>query len=277
MSIRAAQPDTGSFGPVESSLDHLVYAVPDLAAATQAFAAATGVTPAEGGRHLRHGTRNVLVGFGATSYLEIIGPDSDNPADPGVAMPFGLHTLGRPRLVTWAVHPADLEVAAAASAAAGADLGKIWPLSRRTPAWRPAGVATRIGAPGAAGRRHPFPHRLGHDPASRARTAPAGAARPARQPSRSGRRVGGAERTGCPAHRRTGFAGARRAAGNAARARRPDLTVVRRPPDRCHLTPRSPATAARWATRWEAMSAASGPAPSIRVDLRRRRNGRPIT
>ena len=145
MSIHPAQPDTGGFGPVESSLDHLVYAVPDLAAATQAFAAATGVTPAEGGRHLRHGTRNVLVGFGATSYLEIIGPDPDNPADPGVAMPFGLHTLGRPRLVTWAVHPADLEVAAAASAAAGADLGEVWPLSRRTPAgelleWRLASV-----------------------------------------------------------------------------------------------------------------------------------------
>ena len=145
MSIHPARRDTGGFGPVEPSLDHLVYAVPDLDAATREFAAATGVEPAEGGRHLRRGTRNALVGFGETSYLEIIGPDPDHPADPGVAMPFRLDTLDHPRLVTWAAHPADLEAAAAASAAAGADLGAVWPLSRRTRAgelleWRLASV-----------------------------------------------------------------------------------------------------------------------------------------
>jgi Glyoxalase-like domain len=134
VSIRPARPDEGAFGPVDPTLDHLVYAVPDLDACTRTFAATTGVTPAEGGRHLGRGTRNVLVGFGDTSYLEIIGPDPDNPADPGVTMPFGLATLTRPRLITWAVHPADLERAASASAAAGADHGEIWPLSRRTPA-----------------------------------------------------------------------------------------------------------------------------------------------
>jgi Glyoxalase-like domain len=134
MSISVAGADTDGFDPADPSLDHLVYAVPDLDAATRAFAAATGVAPAEGGRHVGRGTRNVLVGFGATSYLEIIGPDPDNPADPGAAVPFGLDTPGLPRLVTWAVHPADLAAAAAASAAAGADLGGIWPLSRRTPA-----------------------------------------------------------------------------------------------------------------------------------------------
>jgi hypothetical protein len=133
VSISMVQPDAAEFGPIEPSLDHLVYAVPDLSAATHAFAAATGITPEEGGRHLRLGTRNFLVGFGDTSYLEIIGPDPGNPADPGVAMPFGLDTLAHPRLVAWAVHPADLEVAATASAAAGADFGKIRPMSRRTP------------------------------------------------------------------------------------------------------------------------------------------------
>lgn len=133
MSIHPAPPDSGGFGPVEPSLDHVVYAVPDLEAATREFAAATGVEPAEGGRHLGRGTRNVLVGFGETSYLEIIGPDPDHPADPGVATPFGLDTLDGPRLVTWAVHPADIEAAAAASAAAGADLGDVRPMSRRTP------------------------------------------------------------------------------------------------------------------------------------------------
>lgn len=60
-----------------------------------------------------------------TSYLETIGPDPDHPADPGVATPFGLDALDRPRLVTWAVHPGDLEAAVATSAAAGADLGEV--------------------------------------------------------------------------------------------------------------------------------------------------------
>ncbi|GAA1278996.1 VOC family protein [Pseudonocardia aurantiaca] len=133
MTLAPALTDGRGFGPVEPSLDHLVYAVPDLDAATRAFRAATGVDPAPGGRHLGRGTRNVLVGLRTTSYLEIIGPDPENPADPGVAMPFGLDTLDEPRLVTWAVHPADLAAAASASAGAGADLGEIWPLSRRTP------------------------------------------------------------------------------------------------------------------------------------------------
>lgn len=134
MSIGAPRSDAAGFGPVEPSLDHLVYAVPDLDAATREFAAATGVEPAVGGRHVGRGTRNVLVGFGDTSYLEIIGPDPDHPADPGVTMPFGLDALDRPRLVTWAVHPPDVEAAAAASAAAGADLGHVSSMSRRTPA-----------------------------------------------------------------------------------------------------------------------------------------------
>jgi Glyoxalase-like domain len=133
MTIKRAGSGDG-FGPVDPALDHLVYAVPDLDAAARAFIAATGVAPAEGGRHLGRGTRNVLVGFGETSYLEIIGPDPDNPTEPDVTMPFGLATLRHPLLLTWAVHPADLERAAGASAAAGADHGEIWPLSRRTPA-----------------------------------------------------------------------------------------------------------------------------------------------
>ena len=59
MSIIGAS-DTGEFGPVEPLLDHPVYAVSDLDAATREFGAATGVELAEGGRHLRLGARNVL-------------------------------------------------------------------------------------------------------------------------------------------------------------------------------------------------------------------------
>lgn len=136
------------FGPADPRLDHLVYAAPDLDAAVAEFAEATGVEPAEGGRHLGRGTRNYLVAFGPTSYLEIVGPDLDHPADEGASIPFGVDTLDAPRLVTWAVQPDDIAAAAQASAAAGADLGGIWPLSRRTPAgdlleWRLAAPDVR--------------------------------------------------------------------------------------------------------------------------------------
>ena len=118
---------------IEPALDHLVYAAADLESAVAWFAEATGMSPVPGGRHLGQGTRNYLVGFGATSYLEIIGLDRDNPPDPGVPVPFGVDRLTQPRLVAWAVHPADIDAAVTASRDAGADQGEIWPMSRRTP------------------------------------------------------------------------------------------------------------------------------------------------
>jgi hypothetical protein len=133
MTIERATAGAIGFGPPDPLLDHLVHAVPDLAAAEAAFTAATGVAPTAGGRHLGRGTRNLLVGLGPSSYLEIIGPDPEHPADPGATVPFGIDALTAARLSTWAVHPIDIEATAEASAAAGADLGGIWPLSRRTP------------------------------------------------------------------------------------------------------------------------------------------------
>ena len=109
-------------------LDHLVFATDDLRGSVAAFAAATGVEPVEGGRHVGRGTRNYLVAFGAESYLEIIGPDVERPVQ-GV-MPFGIDGLRGSRLVTWAVRVADLEGAVAAVP----ELGAVEPMSRRTPA-----------------------------------------------------------------------------------------------------------------------------------------------
>lgn len=123
----------------EPLLDHLVYAVPDLAAGVAWFTAHTGVTPAAGGRH-PSGTANYLVGLGPTAYLEIIGPDPE-AGTPDGPRSFGLDTLAEPRLVTWAVHPADLDATVGRAQARGYDPGEIGPLSRRTPdgtllAWR---------------------------------------------------------------------------------------------------------------------------------------------
>ena len=122
MTIRPAPEDAGAFGAVEPSLDHLVHAVPDLDAAVREFVAVTGVEPVPGGRHVGRGTRNVLIGLGDASYLEIIGPDPE-PPEPGATVPFGVDAVSAPRLVAWAVRADDVEAAAAASARAGADQG----------------------------------------------------------------------------------------------------------------------------------------------------------
>jgi hypothetical protein len=148
MTIQALS-SSPSPAPVEPRLDHLVYATPNLAATVTEFRAATGLDPAPGGRHVGRGTRNLLVGLGPSSYLEIIGPDDELAPEPGQQMPFGIADLEAPRLLTWAVHPVDLEAAVAASAGAGADLGAIAAMGRDRPdgvrlAWR---LATTYPAP----------------------------------------------------------------------------------------------------------------------------------
>jgi catechol 2,3-dioxygenase-like lactoylglutathione lyase family enzyme len=114
------------------TLDHLVYATPDLEESVRLLAKLTGVRPVEGGRHLDLGTRNHLLGLGELRYLEIIGPDPDQP-EPERPRPFGIDELTEPRLAAWAVRAADIEARVARSRTLGYDPGPIEPLSRRTP------------------------------------------------------------------------------------------------------------------------------------------------
>ncbi len=116
----------------EPRLDHLVYAGPDVDRLVEAFAAASGVTPVLGGRHVGRGTRNYLAGLGGPAYLELIGPD-DPSAPEGLPTTFGIDTLTGPRLAAWMVRPADIEATVARARAQGYDPGDIGPLSRRTP------------------------------------------------------------------------------------------------------------------------------------------------
>ena len=59
-------------------IDHIVIAVPDLAAARTSYAA-LGFTVVPGGRH-PVGTHNALIAFGDGSYVELIAFYEDNPA-----------------------------------------------------------------------------------------------------------------------------------------------------------------------------------------------------
>jgi hypothetical protein len=114
------------------TLDHLVYATPALEESVRLLAKQTGVCPVEGGPHPDLGTRNYLLGLGELRYLEIIGPDPDQP-EPERPRPFGIDDLTEPCLAAWAVRAADIEARVARSRAQGYDPGPIEPLFRRTP------------------------------------------------------------------------------------------------------------------------------------------------
>jgi hypothetical protein len=113
-------------------LDHLVLATPSLAD-TVAELVRRGLPLVPGGAHVGRGTRNHLAALGGGSYLEVVGPDIDQP-EPDGPRPFGVDDLDRARLVAWCARPADrLDDVVSAWAAAGHDAGPITAMSRRRP------------------------------------------------------------------------------------------------------------------------------------------------
>jgi hypothetical protein len=136
VSSRAQQPAA----PLLARLDHLVYATPDLAVGIDAVEKLLGVRASPGGQHPGLGTRNALVALGPSSYLEIIGPDPDQPRPAG-RLRFGIDDLKSPRIVTWVAKGTELETVAKTAAERGVRLGPVIPGSRRRPdgvvlAWR---------------------------------------------------------------------------------------------------------------------------------------------
>ena len=92
-----------------------------------------GVHATPGGQHPGEGTRNALVALGQTSYLEIIGPDPEQPAPAGPRK-FRIDDLKEPRLVTWAAKGTNLTQFVAEARRRGVAIGDVIPGSRRTPA-----------------------------------------------------------------------------------------------------------------------------------------------
>ncbi|MET0135341.1 MAG: VOC family protein [Kibdelosporangium sp.] len=114
-------------GEGNALIDHLVYATPDLAVVDR-----LGITLSPGGPHIGLGTRNFLAGLGGGAYLEVIGPDPEQPPPDG-PRPFGIDDLDEPRLVAWAARVSDIASAVSRARAQGYDPGPVTPMSRRRP------------------------------------------------------------------------------------------------------------------------------------------------
>ncbi len=115
-----------------SKVDHLIYATPDLASGIKEVERLLGVKAIPGGQHPGAGTRNALIGLGDNTYLEIIGPDPDQPK-PDQPRRFGIDQLKAPQLVTWAAKGKDLEGIVESARSHGLDLGQVQAGSRRRP------------------------------------------------------------------------------------------------------------------------------------------------
>jgi hypothetical protein len=118
--------------PLLMRLDHLVYATPDLNLGIDTIERLLGVKATPGGQHRGLGTRNALVALGPSSYLEIIGPDPEQPKPAGRRR-FGIDELKAPRIVRWVVKGTELEKLVSMAADRGVQLGMVIPGSRRRP------------------------------------------------------------------------------------------------------------------------------------------------
>jgi ATP-dependent helicase HrpB len=118
---------------LEATIDHLVYATPDLDATVAEIRDGWGLEPTVGGSHDGLGSRNVLLGLGGVTYLEVVGPDPAQGDPPG-PRPFGIDDLDAPALVTWAAGVPHIDLWIDWARARGVDPGDAFSMQRTTPA-----------------------------------------------------------------------------------------------------------------------------------------------
>jgi hypothetical protein len=130
--VAVAHAQQPAASPLLARLDHLVYATPDLQRGIDTIERTLGVKAAPGGQHPGLGTRNALVALGPASYLEIIGPDPEQPQPSGPRR-FGIDDLKAPRIVRWVVKSNELAGVKAKADAAGVMVGPVASGSRKRP------------------------------------------------------------------------------------------------------------------------------------------------
>ena len=140
---------------IATTLDHVVFGVPDLETSIAALGAAIGATPEFGGRHESIGTHNAILPLRDGQYLELIARDPSCPSPPQED-PWGLDRMTEPRLITWAVSTQDIQVAVGQAREAGYDPGRIIELKRETPRGEQLCWRLTIAAGNAANTLIPF-------------------------------------------------------------------------------------------------------------------------
>lgn len=108
----------------QTLVDHLVYAVPDLAAAVAEVEERFGVRAEAGGKHSGLGTHNALVALGPQTYLEIIAADPGQPR-PSRGRPFGVDDVRCGALAGWALACDDIDAAVARARRHGYEAGEV--------------------------------------------------------------------------------------------------------------------------------------------------------
>jgi hypothetical protein len=109
-----------------------VYATPDLDLGVAAIEKLLGVHATTGGQHPGFGTRNALVALGPLIYLEIIGPDPQQPKPAGPRR-FGIDELKEPKLIAWVSRATALDSFVARARAQGIALGDALSGGRKRP------------------------------------------------------------------------------------------------------------------------------------------------
>ena len=145
---RPKDPTINRAARLEATVDHLVWATPDLDDTVARVREEWGIEPTVGGSHDGLGSRNVLLALGGATYLEIVGPDPAQPDPPG-PRPFGIDDLREPTLVAWAAGVPDIDLWIEWARRRGVDPGDAFAMQRTTPAGRV--LRWRLTAPPADG------------------------------------------------------------------------------------------------------------------------------
>ena len=83
-----------------NSIDHIIWACPDLESGIDQFEEMSGVRAVAGGKHPKLGTHNALLHLGNRSYLEIVAPDPNHDGGPWSR---SLQQLTEPILLHWVI------------------------------------------------------------------------------------------------------------------------------------------------------------------------------
>lgn len=112
-------------------LDHIVYAVSDLAQACGQIEKLLGVKPVFGGYHRTQGTKNALIGLNQGMYLELLAIDETNK---DITLPrwMGVDLLTKSQITRWAIKSTDLNHDAVVLQQANPEMGERSGGSRKT-------------------------------------------------------------------------------------------------------------------------------------------------